>query len=110
MEAPLIEIVARGSRGIARGPAGTIELTAREVRLVQLLAARRAQEVDPEWAYVASHELAGALGFKSIEPSGENVRELVCRVRRKLASVGGDGVVQSKPHVGYRIAALVRAA
>ena len=45
---------------------------------------RRLASIDPEWAYVASRELAGALGFRSIEPGGDNVRELVCRVRKKL--------------------------
>ncbi len=100
----------RGNGGVARGPVGTIELTARELGFVQLLAARRLEARDPEWAYVASRELAGALGFRSIEPGGDNVRELVCRVRKKLAAVGGEGLVQSKPNVGYRFAAEIRAA
>src|SRR5206468_3002785 len=43
-------------------------------------------------------------------PGGDNVRELVCRVRKKLAAVGGGGLVQSKPNVGYRIAAPIYAA
>ena len=105
-----IELQVRGTGGVARGPSGTIELTARELGFVQLLAARRLEAHDPEWAYVASRELAGALGFRSIEPGGDNVRELVCRVRKKLAAVGGDGLVQSKPNVGYRFAAEIRAA
>jgi hypothetical protein len=105
-----IELAARGAGGVARGPAGSVELTARELELVRTLAARRMESADPEWAYVASRELAGALGFRSIEPGGDNVRELVCRVRKKLAMVGGEGVVQSKPNVGYRIGGEVRAA
>jgi DNA-binding response OmpR family regulator len=105
-----IEVAPRGDGGVARGPGGAIELTARELGLVQLLAARRAEARDPDWAYVASRELAGALGFRSIDPGGDNVRELVCRVRKKLASIGGAGVVQSKPNVGYRIATEAHAA
>ncbi len=105
-----IELATRGAGGILRGPGGTALLTARELELVRTLAARRMESIDPEWAYVGSRELAGALGFRSIEPGGDNVRELVCRLRKKLASVGGGGLVESKPNVGYRIAAEVMAA
>jgi len=34
----------------------------------------------------------------------ENVRELVHRVRRKLASVAADDLIESKRGVGYRLA------
>ena len=51
-----------------------------EFGLVRLLLERRRQQQnDPEFAYVAWHEIADALTFRSIETDAENVRELVAR-------------------------------
>ena len=39
-----------------------------------------------------------------MQADSENVRELVHRVRRKLASVVGDDLIESKRGIGYRLA------
>jgi DNA-binding response OmpR family regulator len=69
---------------------------------VRLLLERRRQQGDPEFAYVAWHEIAAALTFNSIDTDADNVRELVHRVRRKL---GARELIESKRNVGYRLAA-----
>ena len=57
--------------------------------------------IDAELAYVAWHEIADALAFKSVQADSENVRELVHRVRRKLGGVQADDLIESKRGVGY---------
>ena len=89
-----------GSAAEWRG--GSIELAAMEFGLLQLLVERRRQVTDPELAYVAWHEIADALAFKSVQADSENVRELVHRVRRKLGGVHADDLIESKRGVGYR--------
>jgi DNA-binding response OmpR family regulator len=81
----------------------SIELAAMEFGLLQLLVERRRSVTDPELAYVAWHEIADALSFRSVQADSENVRELVHRVRRKLASVQADDLIESKRGVGYRL-------
>jgi len=81
-----------------------IELAAMEFGLLQLLVERRRIVTDPELAYVAWHEIADALSFRSVQADSENVRELVHRVRRKLSSVQADDLIESKRGVGYRLA------
>jgi DNA-binding response OmpR family regulator len=75
-----------------------------EFGLLQLLVERRRTVTDAELAYVAWHEIADALSFRSVQADSENVRELVHRVRRKLASVHADDLIESKRGVGYRLA------
>jgi pSer/pThr/pTyr-binding forkhead associated (FHA) protein len=82
----------------------SIELAAMEFGLLQLLVERRRGSPDPELAYVAWHEIADALSFRSVQADSENVRELVHRVRRKLAGVHADDLIESKRGVGYRLA------
>ena len=82
----------------------SIELAAMEFGLLQLLVERRRTVTDAELAYVAWHEIADALSFRSVQADSENVRELVHRVRRKLASVAADDLIESKRGVGYRLA------
>ena len=72
--------------------------------LLQLLVERRRTVTDPELAYVAWHEIADALSFRSVQADSENVRELVHRVRRKLGAVQADDLIESKRGVGYRLA------
>jgi pSer/pThr/pTyr-binding forkhead associated (FHA) protein len=82
----------------------SIELAAMEFGLLQLLVERRRSVSDPELAYVAWHEIADALSFRSVQADSENVRELVHRVRRKLGSMQADDLIESKRGVGYRLA------
>jgi pSer/pThr/pTyr-binding forkhead associated (FHA) protein len=77
---------------------------AMEFGLLQLLVERRRSVTDAELAYVAWHEIADALSFRSVQADSENVRELVHRVRRKLGSVQADDLIESKRGVGYRLA------
>ncbi|MGE0549475.1 MAG: FHA domain-containing protein [Kofleriaceae bacterium] len=98
-----LDLRQRVDGGILRLGESSIELAAMEFGLLQLLVERRRTVADRELAYVAWHEIADALSFKSVQADSENVRELVHRVRRKLAAVHADDVIESKRGVGYRL-------
>ena len=91
-----------------RGAAGAVALAPREVELVVALIARR-RTLQPELAYVRGAELADSLGFCSIDADDENVRELVLRVRKKLRSIGGHQLIETRRNAGYRLAGSVSA-
>lgn len=92
-----------------RGEGGAIVLAPRELELVIALVARRCT-LAPEQAYVRGADLAPTLGFHSIEADDENVRELVLRVRRKLRTIGGDRLIETRRSAGYRLGGAVHAA
>jgi DNA-binding response OmpR family regulator len=79
-----------------------------EFGLIQLLAERRRAAPDPEHSYVAWHEIAEHLAFDSVEADSENVRDLVRRVRRKLATLACGELIESKHGVGYRLSGALR--
>jgi pSer/pThr/pTyr-binding forkhead associated (FHA) protein len=99
-----LDLRQRVDGGILRISDRSIELAAMEFGLLQLLVERRRIVADAELAYVAWHEIADALAFKSVQADSENVRELVHRVRRKLGTVQADDLIESKRGVGYRLA------
>jgi pSer/pThr/pTyr-binding forkhead associated (FHA) protein len=99
-----LDLRQRVDGGVLRINDSSIELAAMEFGLLQLLVERRRTVSDAELAYVAWHEIADALSFRSVQADSENVRELVHRVRRKLASVHADDLIESKRGVGYRLA------
>jgi len=99
-----LDLRQRVDGGVLRIGDSSIELAAMEFGLLQLLVERRRTVNDPELAYVAWHEIADALSFRSVQADSENVRELVHRVRRKLGSVQADDLIESKRGVGYRLA------
>lgn len=99
-----LDLRQRVDGGVLRINESSIELAAMEFGLLQLLVERRRTVADPELAYVAWHEIADALSFRSVQADSENVRELVHRVRRKLGSVQADDLIESKRGVGYRLA------
>jgi len=99
-----LDLRQRVDGGVLRIGESSIELAAMEFGLLQLLVERRRIVADVELAYVAWHEIADALAFKSVQADSENVRELVHRVRRKLGTVQADDLIESKRGVGYRLA------
>ena len=99
-----LDLRQRVDGGVLRMAEASIELAAMEFGLLQLLVERRRLVTDAELAYVAWHEIADALAFKSVQADSENVRELVHRVRRKLGTLQADDVIESKRGVGYRLA------
>src|SRR5882724_5760104 len=99
-----LDLRQRVDGGVLRIGETSIELAAMEFGLLQLLVERRRTVSDAELAYVAWHEIADALSFRSVQADSENVRELVHRVRRKLAGVNADDLIESKRGVGYRLA------
>jgi hypothetical protein len=99
-----LDLRQRVDGGVLRISDSSIELAAMEFGLLQLLVERRRNVADAELAYVAWHEIADALSFRSVQADSENVRELVHRVRRKLANVQADDLIESKRGVGYRLA------
>ena len=99
-----LDLRQRVDGGVLRIGEASIELAAMEFGLLQLLVERRRIVTDAELAYVAWHEIADALAFKSVQADSENVRELVHRVRRKLGTVQADDLIESKRGVGYRLA------
>jgi len=99
-----LDLRQRVDGGVLRIGESSIELAAMEFGLLQLLVERRRTVADPELAYVAWHEIADALSFRSVQADSENVRELVHRVRRKLGNVQADDLIESKRGVGYRLA------
>ncbi len=100
----LLDLRQRVDGGVLRIGESSIELAAMEFGLLQLLVERRRIVTDVELAYVAWHEIADALAFRSVQADSENVRELVHRVRRKLGGVQADDLIESKRGVGYRLA------
>jgi len=64
--------------------------------------------VDVEQSYVAWHEISDVIGFESVLADSDNVRELVRRLRRKLATLHSDDLIQSRRTWGYRMAGDVR--
>ncbi len=99
-----LDLRQRVDGGVLRLGEASIELAAMEFGLLQLLVERRRTVTDAELAYVAWHEIADALSFRSVQADSENVRELVHRVRRKLSTVQADDLIESKRGVGYRLA------
>lgn len=99
-----LDLRQRVDGGVLRINDSAIELAAMEFGLLQLLVERRRTVSDAELAYVAWHEIADALSFRSVQADSENVRELVHRVRRKLSGVRADDLIESKRGVGYRLA------
>jgi hypothetical protein len=99
-----LDLRQRVDGGVLRIGDASIELAAMEFGLLQLLVERRRLVTDAELAYVAWHEIADALAFKSVQADSENVRELVHRVRRKLGTVQADDLIESKRGVGSRLA------
>nr|HEX4316858.1 FHA domain-containing protein [Kofleriaceae bacterium] len=99
-----LDLRQRVDGGVLRLGDASIELAAMEFGLLQLLVERRRTVSDAELAYVAWHEIADALSFRSVQADSENVRELVHRVRRKLAGVNAEDLIESKRGVGYRLA------
>ncbi|HEY1557846.1 MAG TPA: FHA domain-containing protein [Kofleriaceae bacterium] len=99
-----LDLRQRVDGGVLRIGETSIELAAMEFGLLQLLVERRRGVTDAELAYVAWHEIADALSFRSVQADSENVRELVHRVRRKLGGVQADDLIESKRGVGYRLA------
>ncbi len=98
-----IELSQRVEGGVLRAGDAAIELGKLEFRLLQVLIETRQGHADPDQAYVTWQQIAARLEFKSTEADSENVRELVRRVRRKLATAGVPELLESKHGVGYRI-------
>ena len=107
-EGRTIELSPRFEGGFARSGATIVELAQMEFGLLQVLVGRRRAVSELEHSYLAWHEIAEALAFDSAEADGENVRDLVRRVRRKLQSLGCAELVESKPGVGYRLGGVLR--
>ncbi len=102
-------LVQRASGGIMRIDEDTaLEFARLEFALLKILTERRLLHADPELAFVSSQELADLLDFKSQEADGENVRELVRRVRRKFKAEGIEDLIESRQGVGYRLAWTVK--
>lgn len=84
--------------------AAIVALSPRESALLGALLARWTELGGASGAYVAWHELALACGFQSIEADSDNVRELVRRVRTKLAAAGLRDLIASRTGAGYCLA------
>jgi hypothetical protein len=106
-------LVVRGARwelsvaqdaALLAGPAGQIPLSLMEGRLLRALWERG------DARFVASAQLVAQVGFGSRSADGDNVRELVRRLRKKLAPFGLDDLVESRRHAGYRLAEHARRA
>jgi pSer/pThr/pTyr-binding forkhead associated (FHA) protein len=107
-EGRTVELSQRTDGGFARASEAVVELARMEFGLIQLLAERRRTAPDPEHSYVAWHEIAEALAFDSVEADSENVRDLVRRVRRKLATLACGDLIESKHGVGYRLSGALQ--
>ena len=81
------------------GDGREIGLSLMEGRLLRMLLLRAA-----EGQFLSTADLLSELGFGARAADGENVRELVRRLRRKLAGSGLGDLIESRRHAGYRIA------
>lgn len=98
-----IELRQRAGGGIVRLGDTTLELARLEFALLQGLVEARQSRGDPELAFLSSRDLAASLQFQSREADSDNVRELVRRVRKKMAAAGIDDLIESRQGAGYRI-------
>lgn len=100
-----MSLVQRSRGGIVRlDEDTTLELARLEFALLQALAEKRMQASDPELAFMTADDILDALDFRGEVTTGDNVRELVRRVRRKLRAEGLDNLIESRQGVGYRLA------
>ena len=93
------ELSVMGDGATITGPAGELALSLMEGRLLALLLSR-SQEPD----FLPSADLVGEIGFGARAADGDNVRELVRRLRRKVESFGLGDLIESRRNAGYRIA------
>ncbi|MCE9577217.1 MAG: helix-turn-helix domain-containing protein [Deltaproteobacteria bacterium] len=98
-----LEFAGHANGGLARVGEQVVPLARMEYHLLQVLVARRRTTPDPERAFMAWTELAEALSFRSAGAESDNVRELVRRVRKKLATLGHRDLIESRQGIGYRL-------
>ena len=97
------EVHERGTCGVLRLGSHTLDFTRLEFALLRALVQPVLQYDDPTMHYVSTQTLLRSLDFRSLNPTGENLRELVRRLRVKLGKLGMKSVIESKRGVGYRI-------
>lgn len=99
-----IDLAEREGGGVAVAGGQEIDLGRLEFDLLKVVAMRRLDRREPARMYVSSSELARTLEFNSVAADGENVRELVRRVRKKLRAAGLPDLLESRKGAGYRLA------
>ena len=92
------ELSILGEGATLSGAASEIALSLMEARLLHVLLARTGDA-----NFLSTADLVSALGFGSRAADGDNVRELVRRLRRKLEPFGLGELIESRRHAGYRI-------
>lgn len=97
------ELRQRVGGGLIRSAHGSLDLAPLEFALLRALIEKVLGAGDPDMQFVSTQLLLRALDFRTLDPSGENLRELVRRLRRKLQQIGMDHVIESKRGVGYRL-------
>ena len=92
-----IELV-RGRRGgCLRWAPLELDLGPNEFELLVTLTTHSRQ------GFISWREIARVVTFQSIQPNSENVRELVHRLRRKLATIGIRESIEGRQRCGYRL-------
>jgi pSer/pThr/pTyr-binding forkhead associated (FHA) protein len=89
-----------GGAGIAVIDGKAIGLTVPQFELVSLLYERTTHSSN---SYIHVSELVRTLSLDSTEPSEDNVRQLVRRLRRVLFKAGIPGLIESRYGMGYRL-------
>lgn len=103
-----LEMVQRPGGGVIRRTDEIlVELARLEFGLLAALVVARAKARDADRSFVSAADLAAGLEFQSRQADGENVRELVRRVRKKLRDAGLGKLIDSQQRVGYRLACEV---
>lgn len=77
-----------------------------QLQLVELLAQRMLAERDqpaPVRGFVRSSELLGTLSWDTMAPVDSHIKQLVRRVRRRLAQLGFDDMIEARHGFGYRL-------
>jgi len=98
-----VELHLRDPGGVVRADGSVVAFARMEFALLRVLVERRRAAADPDHAFVPWHEIASTLSFRSVSVDSENVRELVRRVRRKLAVAGLEELIESRQGIGYRL-------
>ncbi|MEZ4403270.1 MAG: FHA domain-containing protein [Kofleriaceae bacterium] len=99
-----VELAQRVEGGVVRIGQARVELARLEFRLLQVLAEARQAAPTADLSYLTWSAVAELLEFRSYGADGENVRELVRRVRKKLNQVGIADLIESRHGQGYRLA------
>jgi len=103
-----VDLMQREPGGLVCADGAEVLFARTEFALLRVLVERRRAVSDADDAFVRWVDIAASLSFRSLAVDSENVRELVRRVRRKLALAGLADLIESRQGTGYRLSGTLQ--